>query len=606
MTYEIDYLETIPQLFNDAVTNYHDHGIYARKEGEEFTYITYKEVRDQVELVGMGLRSLGYDPGNRVAILSENKPEWMITDYACAHFGIVSVPLYPTLPPDQIAYILNDSEVPLIFVSNEKQASKVIQLKQRLPHLKKMIIYEQDQDIDEDWVMEYKELLSEGRNFKRSASFSLEGEGQRRKKDDLWTIIYTSGTTGTPKGVMLSHFNLTTNVQGAQELVGIYSEKRWLSFLPMSHSFERVVSHIAFWLGSSVYVMESIETILEALRLFKPHYFAAVPRLYEKLYNGVLHKVQKGSAVKKQVFNWASRIGEKACDKYLQNGEEPKGWLGMKYSLAHKLVFAKIQEVFGGEVILSISGGAPFPAEIGRFFTAAGVTIAEGYGLTEMTPVTNVNPPHKIKFGTVGPTLPDVQMKIADDGEVLFKGPNLMQGYYNLPEETAEIIDEDGWLRTGDIGEIDEDNYLTITDRKKNLIVTSGGKNIAPAPLEKELSSSRFIDQAMVIGDKRDHLSALIIPNQEAVEFWAKSHGKSYESYSELVNSEELYRVIREEIDKALSDYASFEQIKRFTLLEEPFSIDDGELTPTLKVKRRVVEDRYQKLINNMYPGRSN
>jgi len=606
MPYQLDYLETIPALFSDAVRKYNHWDLYAQKQDQEFTYITYQEVRDQVELIGMGLRALGYEAGDRVAILSENKPEWIMTDYACAHFGIITVPVYPTIPVDQVAYILNDSGASLVFVSNRSQGEKILELSDRLPHLQQMIVYDEDQGFDGDWIMEYRSLLTEGRRFLQSVDYTLEDVGEERAKDDLWTIIYTSGTTGMPKGVMLSHFNLTSNVQGATEAIGIYSGKRWLSFLPLSHSFERAVSHIAFWVGSSVYVMESIESILEALRVFKPHYFAAVPRLYEKLYNGVLTKVQKGSFLKRLIFKWASRVGEEACELYIRYGEQPAGWLGLKYGIAHKLVFSTIQEVFGGEVILSISGGAPFPAEIGKFFTATGVTIAEGYGLTEMTPVTNVSRPSHIKFGTVGPPLPDVEMKSAPDGEILFRGPNRMQGYYNQPEATDEIIDEEGWLHTGDIGEIDEDNYLTITDRKKNLIVTSGGKNVAPVPLEKQLGSSRYIEQAIVLGDKRDHLSALIIPNRETVEFWAKSHGMNYREYGDLITSDEIRSLIREEIETQLRDFASFEQIKRFTLLEEPLTVEDGELTPTLKVKRRVIEEKYGDLISQMYPNHRN
>jgi len=603
MAYQLDYLETLPALFNETVSRYHDSNMFAKKIDGEFSHITYGEARNSIELIAMGLQSLGYDTGDHVAILSENKPEWILTDYACAYFGIVSVPVYPTLLPEQISYILNDSEATLVFVSNKTQAEKIISIKDRLPHLKYLVLFEDNENFEQEWILDLFELQKRGSEFRQTANFTLEDEGIKRTKEDLWTIIYTSGTTGTPKGVMLTQFNAASNVQASQAALQFGEKLRWISFLPYSHSLERIAAHMAISIGSSIFVIESIEKVLDALKTYKPHHFVSVPRLYEKMYNTVLEQVHRGSAIKRAIFNWATKVGGEVSKNYLQRGKEPHGFLGWEYSIAKKLVFSKITDLFGGEAILTISGGAPLAPEIGQFFASAGLLIAEGFGLTEMSPVTNANLKDNIKFGTVGPTLPDVQLKFADDGEILFKGPNMMRGYYNNPEATDEVIDDEGWLHSGDIGELDDGGALIITDRKKNLIVTSGGKNVAPAPLESQISGSRYIDQVLVIGDKRKFLSALLVPNQESLEYWAKSNGLSFTEFGDLLQTEQVEKLIKQEVKDAQGDFAKFEQIKKFRLIEKPFTVEDGELTPTLKVKRRVVEEKYQDLIEDMYPS---
>jgi len=603
MGYELNYLPTLPALFQDAVSRHGDMPLYAKKSSDGYEYLSYNEVRDEVELIGMGLASMGYGASDKVAILSENKPEWIMTDYACAYFGIISVPVYPTLLPEQISYILNDSCATLLFVSNETQLKKVRSIQEKLPHLKHIILYDRVDGITDDRILGFDDLLEAGKQFRDSVDFSLEDEGAQRDKDDLWTIIYTSGTTGKPKGVMLTQFNAASNAQASQAAVGFEEKRKWLSFLPFSHSLERITAHFSIWIGATILVIEGIETVLEDLEKFKPNYFVSVPRLYEKIHNNVLQQIHSGSAVKQKIFQWATSVGSRVSKEYLQKGKQPKGWLALKYSVAQKLVFSKITALFGGEAIMTVSGGAPLSKEIGEFFAAAGLLIIEGFGLTEMSPVTNVNRTDNVKFGTVGAPLPDVEMRVAEDGEILFRGPNRMRGYFRSPEETAEAIDDDGWLHSGDIGQIDEDGYLQITDRKKNLIVTSGGKNVAPAPLESQITGSRYIDQALIIGDKRKYLSALIVPNPDTLEFWAKSNGYEYLEKQTLLNSDEVRQLINSEIDEAQEDFAHFEQIKRFTIIEKPFTVEDGELTPTLKIKRRVVEDKYRDKIEAMYPG---
>ncbi len=602
MAYQLDYLETLPAVFEDAASKFRDMPLYALKSDDGFDYLTYQDVYTKIENIGMGLHSLGYRAGNRIAILSENKPEWIMTDYACAYFGIVSVPVYPTLLPNQISFILNDSQASLIFVSNRTHAETIMEIKDKLPALQQMIIYEDDHGLIADWIMDFSELLERGREHKSSVEFSLSEKGNERQRDDLWTILYTSGTTGMPKGVMLSQFNIATNFQAAQAVLNFKSGMRWLSFLPFSHSLERVAAHMCIYIGSTILVIESIETVLDDIQAYQPHYFVSVPRLYEKIYHTVLQQVHSGSAIKRRIFNWATKIGTQVSSEYLQRGKAPSGLLAWQYGLAQKLVFSKITQLFGGEALLTISGGAPLSREIGQFFASAGLLIVEGFGLTEMSPVTNVNRPDHIKFGTVGPTLPDVEIRIAGDGEILFNGPNKMQGYFNNPEATAEVIDEEGWLHSGDIGEIDADGHLVITDRKKNIIVTSGGKNVAPAPLESRVAGSPYIDQIMAIGDQRKYIAALIVPSQEALEYWAKSNGLYFENYQDLLQKEEVNTLLDQEIQKAQSDLPGFEQIKRFAVIETPFTQEGGELTPTLKIKRRVVEEKYQDLIDSLYP----
>ncbi|HKJ69064.1 MAG TPA: long-chain fatty acid--CoA ligase [bacterium] len=602
MAYQLDYLETLPAVFTHAVSNFRDMPLYALKSDDGFDYLTYQEVYSTIEEIGMGLHSLGYREGDRIAILSENKPEWIMTDYACAYFGIVSVPVYPTLLPNQISYILNDSQASLIFVSNRAQAETIMEIKDKLPALQQMIIYDENHGLIADWIMDFTGLTERGRQYKSSATFSLAEKGQERTGDDLWTILYTSGTTGMPKGVMLSQFNIASNFQAAQAALNFESGRRWLSFLPFSHSLERVAAHMCIYIGSAILVIESIETVLDDIQAYKPHYFVSVPRLYEKIYHTVLQQVHTGSAVKRRIFNWATKIGNRVSGDYLQRGKSPSGILAWQYGLAHKLVFSKITRLFGGEALLTISGGAPLSKDIGQFFASAGLIIAEGFGLTEMSPVTNANRPDRIKFGTVGPALPDVEIRIADDGEILFNGPNRMQGYYNNPEATAEVIDEEGWLHSGDIGEIDEDGHLVITDRKKNIIVTSGGKNVAPAPLESRIAGSPYVEQVMALGDQRKYIAALIVPNQEALEYWAKSNGLYFEDYQDLLQKEEVNALLDHEVQQAQADLPSFEQIKRTAIIETPFTQEGGELTPTLKIKRRVVEEKYQDLINGLYP----
>jgi len=599
MTSESKKHQIIPDFFNESVSKNPDRNVFYENKQGTWVSMTYREAADRVELIAFGLRALGVTKGDRVAIQSENRSEWTLTDLACAHFGFVSVAIYPTLLPAQIQYILEDSETSVVAVSTREQADKIISIKNSLPLLKHMIVMNEE-SYDQPWILTYSELLQKGRIQKKSSGTTLLDEGKKVMKDDLWTLIYTSGTTGNPKGVMLTHFNLVSDVASTMDVVKFERGCRWLSFLPLSHSFERAASHLTFWLGSEIYIAEDILKVPEYLKIARPHYLVSVPRLYEKIFAKITNGVAESSGTKQKIFNWAVGVGREAAAKYLVKGKSPAGGLGLKYTIAKKLVFKKIMDAFGGELRFCVSGGAPLPKEIGEFFAAAGIMILEGFGLTETSPVTNVNIPNDIRFGKVGPTISCVEMRIADDGEVLFKGTNIMKGYWNNPKATAEAIDEDGWFHTGDIGTVDEDGFLKITDRKKNLIVTSGGKNIAPANIENLLGQSPFIDQIIVIGDRRNFLVAVIVPAKEVVEKWAADKGLTL-PYDELLKQKELSEAIAEDISNRQTALARYEQIKKFLLIPDAFTINSGELTPSLKIKRKVVEERYKNEIDKLY-----
>ncbi len=600
MTYQLDYIETIPALFADTQKRNAEMVAFYTKKAGEWQGLTYREIRDITENIAMGMDALGIQKGDRIAIHSDNRPEWLITDYACAHFGIISATIYPTLVERQVEYILKDSGAKAVFAATEEEVKKILAVRKNTPELKYIVVFD-PMETDDPMVMTFQALVKKGKDYKATADFTLESRGEERKKDDLWTIIYTSGTTGMPKGVMLSHFNISTNIQAAQATLHFKSGCRWLSFLPLSHSLERVGIHMSFWVGSAIYFAEGILKVPDNLKEAKPHYLVSVPRLYEKIYAKVLDSIGSSSPLKQKIFFWAKNVGSVVAREYIQKGKEPKGFLAAKYRLAHKLVLSKIMDAFGGHFIFGISGGAPLPQVIGEFFAAAGIVILEGFGLTETTPVTNVTPRDNIKFGKVGPTMPDVEMKIADDGEILFRGPNIMQGYWNNEKATREVIDEDGWLHSGDVGVIDEDGFLQITDRKKNIIVTSGGKNIAPFQIENILSKSRYIDQIVVIGDRRNFLTAAVVPAQEAVELWAKASGIQYGSWDELREKPEVHTLIDKEIQHLQEGLARYEKVKKFFIPPKPFTIEGGELTPSMKIKRKVVEEKYKKEIDALY-----
>ena len=602
MNYSLNYIKTMPEIYSDALAKRPDLKLYNYKVGDEWKSHTYQEVYDMLPDLGFGLRSLGIEAQDKVGILSENRPEWCMFDWTCAHFNYVSVPVYQTSIPKQIEYILNHSECKVVVVSNEEQLKKLITLKSKLKFMKYAILLEEVKH-EETWVMSLEDLKKAGKKVRKTAKESMREIAAKIKPENLWSIIYTSGSTGDPKGVLLTHFNVAANVQQTQDHEKFKSNKRWLSFLPLSHTFERVTSLFSFWIGAEIYFAESIAKVPDNLKEVKPHFMTTVPRLLEKIYSKVIEQVLAGPQVKQDIFNWAQKVGHKTAVKYLKDNKTPIGPLGLQYALAKRLVFNKIAAVFGGEFSRCVSGGAPLAPEIGEFFLMAGVRVLEGYGLTEMSPVTHANRNEHLVFGTVGKALPDVQTTIASDGEILLKGPNQMQGYYKAPVETAEAIDKDGWFHTGDIGFIDEDGNLKITDRKKNIIITAGGKNIAPAGVEAEICSSNFIDQAVVIGDRRKYLVAILVPSLEIFAKWGKKQNPPLEfsTYEDVATSKDVDKLIKDELALSQDGLARYEQIKYFFIAPQPFTIETGELTASMKIKRNEIINKYDLEIEELY-----
>ena len=600
MKLSLNYLETIPEMFAYSCDKYGDLVRFGEKKDGEWKTLTFNETRDIVEKIALGLNALGYKHGDKFAIQSENCKEWTMTDLACAHLGVVSVAIYPTLPANQVNYIMENSGAIGVFVSDQVQLAKIKEIKNDLPDLKYAVCLEEGQD-DEDWIISYSDLIKKGEEVKAIGKQTLESFGKKIKKDDLWTLIYTSGTTGNPKGVMLSQFNISSNAQSAMERIKIPADVRFLSFLPLSHSFERIVSHGSYYCGAGVYFAESLDKIADNLKEVKPHYMFSVPRIFEKVYAKIHAGIAEGSNLKKKIFAWAKKVGEEAAHKYLVFEKRPRGKYAISYPIAKALVFNKISKALGGEFIYAVSGGAPLAEHIGYFFSAAGINILEGFGLTETSPVTHLTPPGKIKFGYVGLPILDVECMIAPDGELLIRGLCVMQGYYKNPIETKEVIDENGWFHTGDIGMIDEEGYLKITDRKKNIIVTAGGKNIAPAPIENVMLESKYIEQVVIVGDRRKYPIALIVPARDELGNWAQERAIVYSNYYALLGNQEVYALFESELEEFQNRLARFEKSKKILLIGDPFTIENEELTPSLKVRRRKVEEHYKKQIDALY-----
>jgi long-chain acyl-CoA synthetase len=592
---------TLTEMFlNTVITNGSNTALMRKVEGQ-YQGITYQEFGERVKNLALGLASLGVKKGDRVSLLSENRPEWAISDLAILSLGAINVPIYPSLIPKQIEYILNDSEAKVIITSIPDQTSKIVEIMKNLPVLKHIVYMDSPTAINEK-MLSFQQVSEKGKAYESKHPDYYDHAAKAVKPDDPAGIIYTSGTTGNPKGAILTHNNFLSNVQGGVASLNITSADTFLSFLPLCHVFERMGGHFCpLSVGATIAYAESIDTVAQNLGEVKPTIMTSVPRLFEKMYTRVLENARAGGAAKQKIFNWAIQIGA----KYVKAEAQGKigGMLKIKHNLAYKLVFSKLHERVGGRLRFFVSGGAPLPQEIGEFFYYAGIKILEGYGLTESSPVIAVNLEDKFKFGTVGPVLEkgEVAVKIADDGEILTRGPHVMKGYYKKPAETKEAIDNDGWLHTGDIGFLDEDGFLVITDRKKNILVTSGGKNIAPAPIENLLLTSPLIDQVMVIGDKRKFLSALIVPNFEVLQSYSQEQNIPFKNNEELVTNQKINQYVTNEVERLSADLARFEQVRAFRLLSRAFTIEEGELTPTLKIKRKVVEEKFADIINSMY-----
>ncbi|MEK6571762.1 MAG: long-chain fatty acid--CoA ligase [Bacteroidota bacterium] len=595
---------TIPEMFIEVTDRfrmsarpYLMHKVQGKYQG-----LSYGEVRRRVELFALGLAALGVEKGDRVGIISENRPEWIIADMGTLFLGAFDVPVYPTLTAKQVEYIFNDSKVKLVVVSNQSQLAKVLKA---LPHIRSLrhVIIMGEQRFDGDrQILTYQEVYDLGEEFGHQHGEYLSRSLTRISPEDLCTLIYTSGTTGNPKGVMLTHHNFVSNILASAQVIPFNQDDVLLSYLPLCHSYERMAGYYtASACGATIAFAESIDTVRENLLEVRPTVVTTVPRLFERFHNRIQKQFEGASPLRRRVFYWALGLGREYAKA--ERGGTVSPFLRMKHRLAEKLVYKKLKQRLGGRIRFFVSGGAALAREFGEFFEALGIQIIEGYGLTETSPVIAVNPVDNYKFGTVGKPIPGIEVKIASDGEILTRGPHVMKGYWNDRAATREAIDRDGWLRTGDIGMFDSDGFLVITDRKKHLFVTSGGKNIAPQPIESLFLKSKYIDQFVLIGDRRMFLSALIVPDFDSLKRYAERHGIEYIETSDLVKREEIIKVMEKDIQELQRDLAHYERVRKFTLLDRPLTIENGEITPTQKVRRQIVEDRYADVIERMYSG---
>ncbi|HEX6534988.1 MAG TPA: long-chain fatty acid--CoA ligase [Gemmatimonadaceae bacterium] len=590
--------ETLTQLFFEAAEQHDRPDALLVKSGGAYQPISHRTLLQRVRRTGLGLRALGLPPGARVSILSENRPEWAIADYACLTAGYIDVPLYPTLPAEQMAYILRDAGVVAVFVSTVQHARTIASIRRGLEQIQWVIGLDPDTAEHVDLTLAALEAKGAATETPEVAARYRE-DALRVRPDDLATIIYTSGTTGEPKGAMLTHGNIASNVAAVTNAIPFEPTDTSLSFLPLSHILERMFDFLMFAVGVSIAYVESMDTILANFAEVRPTIVVSVPRIYEKIYARVLENALAGGAVRKRIFFWARAVGERWAEARLA-GRTPGALLDVQYAIARRLVFEKLRERVGGRLRYFVSGGAPLAPEINKFFYSAGLVILEGYGLTETSPVIAVNTPEHFRIGTVGRPIPGIEVQIAQDGEILTRGPHVMKGYYNKPEATREAIDADGWMHTGDIGELDG-GYLRITDRKKDIIVTAGGKNIAPQPIENQIKTNKYVSQAVMIGDKRRFPVVLVVPNFEQLEKWAKLKNLLYTDRRQLLAQPMVQAKMNKEVLQKLHGLASFETPKKVGLLENDFTIESGELTPTLKVRRRIVDRKYAALIDGLY-----
>lgn len=564
--------------------------ISGKRHGKWTNYSTNEYV-DYVNNISYGLLQLGIQPQDKVAIISTNRPEWNFADFGASQVGAVTVPMYPTIGEADYKHILNDSQAKIIFVETEEIYKKVANVRAEVPSIQEIYSFENIAG-----VKHYSELLELGK--KNPNIEQVEIIKSKIDAHDLMTLIYTSGTTGTPKGVMLSHNNILSNVRGARLVCPFDETKKVLSFLPLCHVFERMVCYLYHDRGCSIYYAESMDTIGDNLKEIQPHAFSTVPRLLEKVYDKIMAKGYELSGIKKALFFWAVEVGHQF---ELHNRS---AWYNFKLKIANKLIFSKWREALGGNVELIVSGAAALQPRLARVFTAAQIQVLEGYGLTETSPVICVNHLEfeNRMFGTVGPTLDGVSIKIAEDGEIITKGPHVMLGYYNLPEATKEAIDSEGWFHTGDIGEIIDGKFLKITDRKKEVFKTSGGKYIAPQPMENKFKESMFIEQIMVIGENEKFPAALIVPAWDYIKSWCDKKGiKWTDDKAEMANKPEIIARFNKEVSRYNESFGNWEKIKKFELVPGDWGIESGEMTPTLKLKRKPILQKYNALVEKIY-----
>jgi long-chain acyl-CoA synthetase len=561
----------------------------------EMDAVSWNDFYDEVRRAGKSLIALGVGKDDKVNILSYSNYRWVLTDLAAASIGSCAVGIYHSLLAKDVAHIVRHSDAVLVFAEDETQLAKLMEIRAEIPEVRKVILFSGTAPAD-DWVITYEEFLGLGADV---ADDALDQRVADVDAGDTATIVYTSGTTGIPKGAVLTHDNLTFTAQSVY--YSFYSKEGdvTLLFLPLAHVFARTCVFTALYMGATTVFARRMDTIAEDFRIARPHWFPSVPRVYEKVHTKIISGAQAKGGLALKIFNWACRVGLQVSDLKVAKKPIPP-LLKVQYGLATKLVFSKVQEALGGRVRWCISGAAPINPEIARFFHAAGVLIVEGIGMTENTSFTNINRYDNYRFGWVGPTGPGIEQKTLDDGEILYRGRNVMREYYKMPAETAETLTPDGWQHTGDLGEIDDEGFLKITGRKKDLIVTAGGKNVAPSAIEGLIATSKYISQVCVIGDRQKFLTALITIDADNVTAFAEEQGIATDNVDELLKNKAVTDLIHSVVEEKNAELASFETIKDFRLLAE-FSIENGLLTPTLKVKRNVAMERFADVIAEMY-----
>ncbi|HEX7314216.1 MAG TPA: long-chain fatty acid--CoA ligase [Pyrinomonadaceae bacterium] len=591
--------ETIIEIMLRALTHKARPDTLNYKREGRWRPISSEELLWRVRRVALGLHALGLRRGDRAGILSESSPEWVVSDLGCQFAGVINVPLYPTLAPQQVCYIVEDSGALLLFVQNRAAYERVREALAGCAALSTVVLMTGEGG-GADGLLTLAELEARGAKLEEEQPRLLEELYGAVTAEDLATIIYTSGTTGEPKGVMLTHANVASNLVDTSERLAFTPEDVALSVLPLSHVFERGAMYMYLHHGAKVYFAESIERIGDNMREVRPTIVVAVPRLFEKIYARIKDKAAEGGRVKSALLMWAVGVAKRWAHATIW--KKPVGpLLKSQHAVASRLVFSKWRDATGGRIRLFCSGGAALPEELGLVFQGAGLPIVQGYGLTETSPVICVNGPDDNRVGTVGRPIRHVEVRIAEDGEIETRGPNVMRGYYNKPDATREVFTDDGWFRTGDIGALDSEGYLRITDRKKELFKTSGGKYVAPQPVEQLIKQSRFVNQVVLVGDGRKFPAALIVPDWELLRSYAQHKGLGSETPADLCRHPRVIDLLQRQVDSLTAGLARYERVKKIALLERELTIEGGELTPTLKVKRRVIDAKYKDVIDRMY-----
>ena len=595
-------VSTIPKLFRKAFDQHNaaNRNYLGCKVNGVYRYETYQQIRDKVEQFAAALIELGMQPNDRLGQIANNRPEWVVTDLGTMHAGCIHAPLYPTLATEAIEYILKDCGARVAVCATPKHLDSVIASEKDLPNLEHIVcMFDPGSSTSTRKLWAWDAFLKLGADNLAKHKAEMESRISNLKATDVCSLVYTSGTTGEPKGAMLMHGNFASNAQTSVPLLEFTTEDLELSFLPLCHVFERVAYYSVTSMGACIAYAESVDTVAANMKEVHPTVMPSVPRLFEKIYARVTDKVAAGPPLKRKIFAWAMSVGKKHYLAKIAGNLNPI--LQLQYAAAHKLALSKLHQETGGRVRLFCSGGAPLRKDVGEFFLSAGFTLTEGYGLTETSPVISFNPLRRPKNGTVGKVVPDVHVRIAEDGEILCKGPNVMLGYFNKPQATRDAITDDGWFLTGDIGVLDEEGYLAITDRKKDLLVMSNGKNVAPQPIEQLIQSSPLIEQCVVLGDNKKFVAALIVPTYGNLKDWCSQNNIPHDPDA-LSTNPKLVEYLQGEVNRLCADLSGYEKVKAIALLPRELTLEHGEMTPTLKVKRKVVNQKYLDKITALYP----